>query len=187
MHRGRSSLKDIYEKINLLGFDGVCKYGWKQGSYDADYINEQNEKLLDDIHGINSDMFLVPTACTGWNIVGWKDERSPLMDKKEHLRLLNYYKNIIDGQTGNYGMMYMSTWNEYGEGHWLAPSGLCGFDYADAWREVFTDAQKAHTDITPTANQMSRICHLYNDKRTPIRSWHIEEPKPADFESSDAS
>ena len=72
-------------------------------------------------------------------------------------------------------MLYFSTWNEYGEGHWLAPSGLNGFGYADQWRKAFTDAPEVHDDILTTINQKNRICRLYNDTRQPIRPWLEEE------------
>ena len=174
--QGDNTDNSLLDKIHQLGFDGICKYGWSIRSHDAEHMKMKNENLLSGIKAVNPEMFLVPTLSTGWNIIGWKDERSPLADKQAHLRVLKYYKDIIDSQKNNYGLMYMSTWNEYGEGHWLAPSGLNGFDYADAWREVFTNAPKEHKDITPTQNQMSRICHIYNDRRTPIRTWHMEDP-----------
>jgi hypothetical protein len=103
--------------------------------------------------------------------------------------VLEYYKEFVNRQ-GNHNMIYFSTWNEFGEGHWLAPSGLNGFGYADEWRNAFTDANKVHDDVVPTINQMNRICKLYNDNRSPIRAWLLEdysvETKPVlEWEASD--
>lgn len=164
------------ETISKLGFDGICKYGWKNGSFSSDNLKERNEALFEKMKNIDNNLFLVPTVGAGWNILGWNDNRGPMADKSEHKKALEHCKTLIDRQENSHGLAYLSTWNEYGEGHWLAPGGLNGFDYADAWRETFSDAAFSHEDVTPTRNQMSRICHIYNDKRTPIRAWHTEEP-----------
>ena len=158
--------------INDMGFDGICNYAWGKPSYNPDFLKRSNKGILDNIDEVQSDMFLVPTVATGRNIMGWFDTRSPLANKEQHVEVVEYYKDIIANQRNkNHGLIYMSTWNEYGEGHWLAPNGFNGFDYNDVWRDFLTDAPKEHEDVTPTESQMARICHLYNDTRTPIRSW----------------
>ena len=160
------------KRLNDMGFDGICNYAWGKPSYNPDFLKRANDGILENIDKTNSDMFLVPTVATGRNIMGWFDTRSPLADKNQHIEVLEYYKGIIANQKNyNHGLIYMSTWNEYGEGHWLAPNGFNGFDYNDAWRKLLTDAPASHKDITPTASQMARICHLYNDARTPVRTW----------------
>ena len=159
------------KQLSDIGFDGICNYAWGKPSYNPDFLKRANNGILENIQKTDSDMFLVPTVATGRNIMGWFDTRSPLADKKQHIEVLEYYKDIIANQkNNNHGLIYMSTWNEYGEGHWLAPNGFNGFEYNDAWRETLTNSSE-HKDVTPTASQMARICHLYKDARTPIRSW----------------
>lgn len=43
----------------------------------------------------------------------------------------------------------LDNWNEYCEGHTLAPSNHAGFEYLDMVREVFTKSPSEHTDIIP--------------------------------------
>jgi uncharacterized repeat protein (TIGR02543 family) len=84
--------------------------------------------------------------------------KSQLTDLKN-----NYYTKYNNaGPLGN--MLMLATYDEYSEGHWLAPSGLYGFGYLDAVREVFT-SNTAHTDTVPTASQRDRFNNLYPDGR----------------------
>lgn len=43
----------------------------------------------------------------------------------------------------------VEAWNELGEGSYIEPHREFGFGYLDAIRDVFTDAPRAHTDLTP--------------------------------------
>ena len=40
-------------------------------------------------------------------------------------------------------------WNEWSEGHYLAPHREYGFGYLDAVRRVFSEAPEAHHDLVP--------------------------------------
>jgi len=46
-------------------------------------------------------------------------------------------------------MLILDNWNEWGEGHYLAPYREFGFGYLDAVRKVFSDALEAHEDLIP--------------------------------------
>jgi hypothetical protein len=46
-------------------------------------------------------------------------------------------------------MLLIDNWNEWGEGHYIAPCEQFGFGYLDAVRETFTNAPKKHRDVTP--------------------------------------
>ncbi len=162
------------KQYDAAGGDGIMTYGYGKPSYDPQYLIDANEKGLSNIKAIGSDFFFVPTVATGRNIMGWENARSPLSTVEQHRQVLEYYKEFVDKQE-KYDMIYFSTWNEFGEGHWLAPSGLNGFGYADEWRNAFTNAPKVHDDVVPTINQQNRISKLYNDKRSPIRAWLLED------------
>ena len=127
-------------------------------------------------------MYVVPTIGTGWNIIGWNDVRSPLSNPEQYAETIGYAVEISKNQEKCPNLMYFSTWNEYGEGHWLAPAGLNGFGYSDAMRSVLCEETEIKHMI-PSACQSARFCHLHNDYRTPIRSWHLEEPNPADLDT----
>jgi hypothetical protein len=46
-------------------------------------------------------------------------------------------------------MVLLDNWNEFGEGHYIAPHRQYGFGYLDAVRAAFTEAPPAHTDLVP--------------------------------------
>ena len=46
-------------------------------------------------------------------------------------------------------MLLLDNWNEWGEGHYIAPHREFGFGYLDAVRNVFSDAPKQHVDLLP--------------------------------------
>ncbi len=170
-----SNVEDL-KKYNAAGGDGIMAYGYGQSSHEPAYLVECNEKGLSNIKSIGSDFYFAPTVATGRNIMGWENARTPLSTVEQHREVLEYYKDFVKKQNNSeLDIVYFSTWNEYAEGHWLAPSGLNGFGYADEWRRAFTNAPEVHDDIVPTINQKNRICKLYNDERTTIRSWLLED------------
>jgi hypothetical protein len=69
---------------------------------------------------------------------GVADERD-LMDNLLPYWMENYFKNPS----------YLKVWNEWSEGHYLAPYREYGFGYLDAVRRVFSDAPEAHDDLLP--------------------------------------
>lgn len=179
---------DIVKTMKNIGADGFINYGYGKQSYDPEWLNDVYTRAIDNTRCDDEDydgFAFVPTVAVGYNIVSWEGTRTPLSTVDEHKQTLEYAKRAL---SRNYNksekwareVIYFSTWNEFGEGHWLAPSGLNGFGYADAWRSAFTNAPDEHTDVLPTANQSARITHLYNDTRTSIRSWGQEPENPAD-------
>jgi hypothetical protein len=46
-------------------------------------------------------------------------------------------------------ILLLDNWNEWSEGHYIAPHREYGFGYLDAVREVFSDAPKNHVDLVP--------------------------------------
>ncbi len=181
-----SSNKDALNQINAVGADGVVAYAYDSSSYDPDVLERKVKASLENTKSFKN-LAYIPTVATGRNIMGWEDARTPLSSVEQHKKVMDIYKEALKSQ--NKGtewqdkMIYFSTWNEFGEGHWLAPSGLNGFGYADVWREAFTNGA-AHDDAAPTINQQNRISHLYNDNRTPIRAWLLEDSSATEAKST---
>ncbi|NQT51747.1 glycoside hydrolase family 99-like domain-containing protein, partial [bacterium] len=46
-------------------------------------------------------------------------------------------------------MLLLDNWNEWGEGHYIAPYREYGFGYLDAVRKVFATADEPHVDLLP--------------------------------------
>ena len=61
--------------------------------------------------------------------------------------------------TGN--TLWLGNWNEYAEGHFLAPSNIAGFGYVDAVRKIFTNASDAHEDVVPSKQFDQLTAHKY--------------------------
>jgi len=165
---------DNIRSHDALGADGVMTYAWGADSYAPTFYTEKYKPALQTLKTLKTDMYIVPTVGMGRNILGWNNVRTPTSSIEEHTEMMTYLAEVTKTQNVPGNMIYFGTWNEFGEGHWLAPSGLNGFGYADVWRSVL-NGEKVHDDVVPTINQMERICNLYNDERTPIRLQHLEK------------
>lgn len=182
VNAGNAHHDDVAKDLDGMGFDGLCNYALGTPSFQPEYIKNAASTFVDTFKRVNSGMYVVPTIGTGWNIIGWNDVRSPLSNPEQYAETIEYAVEISKNQEKCPNLMYFSTWNEYGEGHWLAPAGLNGFGYSDAMRSVLCEETEIKHQI-PSACQSARFCHLHNDYRTPIRSWHLEEPDPAKLDT----
>ena len=139
------------ELMKQLGLDYSFAYCWyvpdnptpeKAVQTQLGYINK-NQQM-----GILPQVVTVSQAWSGWADEGtiWK------IPPKEFKTLLVGAKNIIrkfpKEQLGSKTLI-LDNWNEWGEGHYIAPYREYGFGYLDAVREVFTQAPKEHTDLIP--------------------------------------
>jgi len=164
-----SNVGGDYQTMAKMGADGVAPYAYTESSYDPEVLKTSYTNSVNGMAQYDNLSF-IPTIATGRSSLGWEGKRSPLSNLEQHEKTLSYAKDALNAQ-GNKSanVIYFSTWNEYAEGHWLAPSGLNGYGYADLWRKAFTNAPEAHDDVTPTIKQKERIGRLYNISRTPIR------------------
>lgn len=191
------SLKDEFdymrEQVKALGYDGIiitasntgtntlAKYGidawnaynWGNSgySYDVNVSSNLNRAKYKDV-------YVIPVVSVGFNSIGWHGTRYPIMSvsdyKKTHewvrdTYLPTYANDSEDAWKHNF--LWLSTWNEYGEGTYIMPSeGLNGFGYLDVLREVYTNGGD-HTDVVPTAEQKTHINHLYPQDRRLLRAY----------------
>ena len=170
---------DVSETVRDCGFDAVYAYNWGKQGYDPEYTkqrieNNQNKNLV----------HTVPTISTGFNNIGWAGTRSPNMSVEDFRSIqewvkdtaLKKYENADQNWKKNFVMF--STWNEYGEGTYMMPSGLNEFGYLDAIRDAYTDGG-AHEDPRPNDTQLARINHLFPSYRALIRPLrHETAPAP---------
>ena len=95
-----------------------------------------------------------PTVSMGWNSVPWGG--SPLVDwmltPVSFASVCAKAKSFVD-KTDNitYGpkIIMLDNWNEFAEGHYIAPTQKYGFQYLDAVHSSFATTNPAHTDIVP--------------------------------------
>ena len=131
-----------------LGFDYTFAYVWpiskpeQAVSMQLDFIRKTRQ--LD----ILPPVF---TVSQGWS--GWQNE-GPLyrIPPRDFEGLLRQVKEIIatmpDKELGS-KLLLLDNWNEWSEGHYLAPHREYGFGYLDAVRRVFSQAEEKHTDLLP--------------------------------------
>ncbi len=151
------------ENLKNAGFDGSQAYNWgKQG--DSVEMTEniiRNQTETGHVH-------VVPTVSTGFNNVAWAGTRSPNMTAEGMRETLAWCRDEMltraPKDSWKSKLVLLSNWNEYGEGTYICPSGLNGFGYLDAVREVFCE-DVPHTDVFPSEDQKARICLMHPKDR----------------------
>lgn len=100
------------------------------------------------------DMGVLPQVVTvsqGWS--GWHDEGSiwkiPPAEYKGLLQKAKEFVRTMPADQLGSKTLLLDNWNEWSEGHYLAPHKEFGFGYLDAVREVFSTAAKDHVDLLP--------------------------------------
>jgi hypothetical protein len=134
-----------------LALDASYAYCWYvPGSPAAD---EAAARQLDLIRATRDRGVLpqVVTVSQGWS--GWHDEGTVWsIPPARFERLLRDAKEIAQAlpkdQLGS-RMILLDNWNEWGEGHFIAPCREHGFGYLDAVRNVFSTAPREHVDLLP--------------------------------------
>ena len=95
-------------------------------------------------------------------------------------------------------MLLLDNWNEWGEGHYIAPYREYGFGYLDAVRKVFSDAPEPHVGPDSRGHRPGPLRHGLSPpavspevarapRRGPARSRGITRPKPAAFQPGPGS
>ena len=148
--------------LQELGFDAHHAYHWGYGNYTAQYNIDCIQKNMDR-HGVH----IVPTVSVGYKEIGWNGERSPNLPCQDmYTSLTHCIENVLPQYESGWQskLLHLSTWNEYGEGTYIMPSGLNGFGYLDAIRKALC-VEAPHEDIVPTVEQKARLGYLYPPKR----------------------
>ena len=146
-----------------LGVDATHAYNWSHNGYDLEYTKQRN------LQNINKGLcHQVPTVSSGYNLVAWRNKRTPNMTPEDLQTALTWIRDDIlptfDKKSWKSKLTMLSTWNEYGEGTYMSPSGLNRFGYLDAVRNVFCE-DMPHTDIVPTEKQQESYCLLHPKDR----------------------
>jgi hypothetical protein len=137
--------------MKSLGLDYTFAYVWYVGGspMPEQAIRSQMEQIQKtQALGILPQVVTVSQAWSGWNDEGsiWK------IPPREYRTLLTKAKDFVATlpreELGS-RMLLLDNWNEWGEGHYLAPYREYGFGYLDAVRRVVSDAAEPHVDLLP--------------------------------------
>jgi len=137
------------------GYDAITAYNWPHLGMTGEGMFAPFETLVPAYRRqwehllTESPIPLAPLpVCGGWDSRPWHGEnnlvrfgRTPELFKRHLLDA----KQVIETRKA----VLVEAWNEWGEGSYIEPHSEFGFGYLDAIREVFTDAPKAHDDVTP--------------------------------------
>lgn len=140
--------------IRRCGFDYSFAYGW----HTRQRRPTAQEAIACQIDALKAwrkaDLLpFVPTATMGWDPMPWQRDHPTtpgllpanmtrwVLSPEQFQCLLEQVKTIMDGlpaESLGRRMLLLDNWNEWGEGHYIAPSAGAGFGYLKAVREVFT-------------------------------------------------
>lgn len=153
------------QRIRDCGFDYVFAYCWHtKTQYPSikEAINTQVE-AMNKWRELNV-MPFVPTISVGWDPMPWQNDnpQTPWLhpDKmtRWYLEPIHYEALCREVKTMmselpeislGRKMLFLDNWNEWGEGHFIAPHTEHRFGYLDVIRKVFTTSPQEHNDLTP--------------------------------------
>ena len=146
------------------GIDACHCYHWGKKGYDVEFTKA---RMLHNIE--EGSVHQVPCVSMGYNDLPWAGKKYPVLEPSDMVTLLKWCKEELldkypDKTSWKSKFMMLSTWNEYGEGTYMMPSGVHGFGYLDALREVFCE-NTPHADVVPNQNQLDRVNIMYPQDR----------------------
>lgn len=162
---GTAPTIEMMKLRKAAGFDGV--YAYCAFTKDVAQQKQKNFAQRDAATKVGLDM--IPSFGMGWEASPWNGKqvtrKEQCWDSKEEYKSLALWMRdeFLPSQPINSlgrNMMLLDSWNEFGEGHFIMPSEVAGFDYLDALREVFTNGGQ-HKDLNPTDEQKQRLNLLY--------------------------
>ncbi len=149
-----------------VGIDANAAYHWGAEGYT--YTTNVRKNLAGAAEAKKTGtVYQIPTISVGYSDYAWRNAKMPLMNPDEYTKTHKWVKDTYIPDNAKKGtwqekMVWLSTWNEYGEGTYMMPcDGLHGFGYLDVIREEYTKLGEKHEDAVPSQAQLERINHLY--------------------------
>ena len=165
--------------MSSMGIDGTYAYSWGEDGRKLDV----NKSRITGAANSSSSVYAIPTISVGFDSVPWHHLRYGLISYEDFEAALKWttdthlpsVKRIMPDWAEKF--VWLSTWNEFGEGTIIFPAGQQEgnkFGYVDAVRNTLTNLPKEHTDVVPTARQKDRVTHLYPQYATLLRreGWY---------------
>lgn len=160
-----------------IGFDAFHAYTWRDFTDNP----ETQKGYLENAMGNSSGMEVVPTVSVGIDEEPWGKRKGQMCSPETVQAVLEYVRDSSEllsaGDMGN--MLLLDNWNEYGEGHFMMPTGVHGFGYLDAVRSVFV-GDSSHTDEKPSEADKAYLGTLYPDNREATPRGEVTIPVRTD-------
>ena len=144
---------ETLKRCRDIGFDYMFQYCWYIGNSPAPdvAITSQMNKIAQ-MHSLNEVIPMIVTLSQAWS--DWDDRGSIWKLPPEDFEILlrkgkAFMENNFSKDELGSRMLILDNWNEWSEGHYIAPYREYGFGYLDAVRRVFSNAPEEHDDIIP--------------------------------------
>lgn len=164
------------ERDANVGSDGYAAYSWGQAGCSPEVNIDRITQSAQ-----NGYVHHIPTVSVGFNNVAWAGTRFPLISKADydyvHSWVLTEYLPKYAAEKWQENFVWISTWNEYGEGTYVMPTTAGEqFAYLDVLRKHYTDeGEDGRVNAVPDERQRYRINHLYPQYRHDLRQKHEYE------------
>lgn len=141
------------ELMREEGLDYSFAYCWPVGGHPSP---EEAIRAQEGYWRQRREMAVLPdllTVSMGWDSTPWHPSfsiwRLPPRDFRTACeRARGFMDSLPEDELGR-RLVLLDNWNEFGEGHYIAPHRQYGFGYLDAVRSVFSDAPETHVDLVP--------------------------------------
>ena len=188
MDKANEVIRYFEEECKKVGFDGliaipdgtsgnflsmapsfaqqyVYSYGWQYDSRSTETQLANNEAYF------NTGLNVVPNITMGWGKNPWGSgfEGEIFSTPQVVKETLNGLKDRFAKVSNPTNMIMMTCWDEYGEGHFFAPTRVHGFEYLNAVREAVTNLGPKTTEELPTAKALARMDSLYKGSRRALK------------------
>lgn len=158
----------LQERMKKAGYDATSAYdlwtdGWKNSTKDREgipvfshremMIAQKDALLAKKRSGLLPD---IVTVHMGWDSRPWHGKETVYYmagtSAKNFEIACRSAKEIVDSTPGkglDTQIVVLNNWNEFGEGHYIAPTAGFGFSFLDVVRRVFCQASEPCVHITP--------------------------------------
>lgn len=166
----RGSDPKLLQRLVDLGMDCSFAYCWPlPGSPPSDKAVDMQQEIWQQ----RRELSILPemiNVSMGWDSRAWHPSSSIWRHTPEDFaeackRALAAAKQYPEGSLSR-RVVILDNWNEFGEGHYIAPHRQYGFGYLDAVREAFApNAPREHLDLTPADVGLGPYDSLFQNAR----------------------
>lgn len=190
----RQACDKMRQACRDAGFDGLYLLGEDRGTNPAplelmrdlglDYSFSYCWPIPDDPDGptaiaaqerfwkVRKDLGILPdllTVSMGWDSTPWHHSFSKWRltpgEFETACRKADAFMGALPADNLSSRIVLLDNWNEFGEGHYIAPHRQYGFGYLDAVRAAFSEAPAEHLDLMPGDLGLGPYDMLYAAKK----------------------
>ncbi len=138
---------------------GSYVYKWRYTWGSDQYTNIVNGIKTD----YNADNTTVASIPMGFDNTPWKYNEVGIIDPAGVQQICDA---VVENKKSNDpNIIVLTCWDEWGEGHFFAPSNIHGFDYLNVVRKTFTSSGEKTDEDRPTEDAIRRMGVLHPEDR----------------------